>query len=219
MKRVKIETRPKTTNRPLSTRMRLKRLQCLLFTGSVLWISVMLIQGCMMESSEEYPSDRTQALSYDTTHHYDDPNNEHYGTVEAGTLAPGLPGCRVALADPDITINEDFYLYRVVEAPGLGLLASSDEQICVSDFDALELWLTTGKWLHEDNEALMPTTYEGDPTGSGQDQTDSQNEQQLNKNGVYIEAGPNTTLNTGGSASSDPVDDSNPLPPRVNPLL
>ena len=170
--------------------------------------------------SEEYHSDHTQALSYTAQHHdHEDPNNDYYGTVSADGLEPGLPGCREALADPDITIDERFYLYRVVEAPGLGLLSSSDEQICVSDFHTLELWLTTGKWLHEDEEALKPTTYEGDPRGSSQDQTDSQNEQELNKSGMHIEAGPNTTLNTGGSASSDPIDDSNPLPPRVNPLL
>ncbi len=155
--------------------------------------------------------------------------------VRAFELEPDLPSCEEALADPSLETGELFNLYRIVEVPELGLLTTEDEQICVCEYMVLQLWLTTGKWylpdyaIHNDvsssGEDLVPTTYEsegkqnvtGNPVYSAAS-SPLDTEKKGISNVMFVHDGSSTNINTNGSASSDPVEDSNPLPPRINPL-
>ena len=205
-----------------------RRLRGLVVPSCLTLITVLALYGCGMGLEEgEYEVYREPMVQGEVQQgapgDYARPEE-----IAAEHLEQGLPGCEEALGDPALDVGAHPSLGRIVESPELGVLMEDGRQVCVDEFDLLDLWITTGKWTSEKmdlpEEEVSPTTYDGESSDMGQDHelrgTSHSGGQQepLNEND-YPHAKPNLNVKGGSTVSSDPVDDSNPLPPRINPLL
>lgn len=212
---------------------RLLRHTTALLSAAIMLSGAMLFQqGCSMESVEHFSEHQYLEEEPGTEFNH---NLIRKPMVLAIELDPGLPGCEEALADPSLKTTGDLFdLYRIAEAPDLGLLTTDYEQICISEYTVLQIWLTTGEWVMEDDghyegtssetKNSLPTfdngdtRYESPNTSYHQAASHSLENNRMQVKRMFATDDSSTNMNTGGSASSDPVEDSNPLPPRINPL-
>jgi hypothetical protein len=155
-------------------------------------------------------------------------------SIPAADLDHGLPGCLEALRDPDLSLAEgEVELFVVRESRELALLTVGADQICVDDVSALHTWVATGRWPADLIGATgkgdaEPTTYSGEADGDEIEPAPSIVQpdheppalpgEEENLDDTHL-LQPSVDPSGRDNVSNDPMDDSNPLPPRPDPLL
>lgn len=218
------------------------RSNALAFAASCVLLVVFMAVGCAGQWNDESGLTETEGQPLTADEVVERPQGtervENWPLISAAQVAPALPGCLDALQNPELSITGQPELLVIDQNEELAVLEVGNRQICVDDRIDLESWLTTGRWptVNQDapcaeksateddpgnEKALQPTPYNGQlgddpvpqiqPPGEPVDGFDS--------TGVEHEVmPPQVDLNNRQSVSNNPMDDSNPLPPRPTPM-